>query len=104
MVRAIGIGVRPFCLLHQADLRDIPSPITPTMEATTPPISIHTDLSVGEPVKNRETSELNESMAMTPKTIRTMPPANSASEIALFMLFPFVTCVAFDLGLMRDDA
>jgi len=36
------------------------------MIATIPPISIHIALSAGEPVKNRETSELNESVAATP--------------------------------------
>src|ERR1051325_11720785 len=69
------------------------SRITPTMVVTTPPISIHTALSVGEPVKNRATSELNESMAMTPKTISTMPPARSASENALFMIGSFPVSV-----------
>ena len=49
------------------------------------------DLSVGEPVKKRETSELNDSVAFIPKTIITMPTANSASPIPLFILF-FVCC------------
>jgi hypothetical protein len=36
------------------------------MMATTPPTSIHIVLSVGEPVKNREMSELKDSDAATP--------------------------------------
>jgi hypothetical protein len=55
------------------------------MMATIPPMSIHIALSVGEPVKNRETSELNDFVAATPKTTRTIPPARIASEISLFI-------------------
>ena len=49
-------------------------------------ISIQTALSVGEPVKNLETSELNEFVALTPTTMRTMPPAISAREMILFIM------------------
>jgi hypothetical protein len=59
------------------------------MIATIPPIIIHIALSVGEPVKNLETSELNDFVAATPKTTRTIPPARIASEISLFIEFSF---------------
>jgi hypothetical protein len=36
-------------------------------------------------VNIRETSELNEFAALIPKTIRIIPPANSAIEMALFI-------------------
>ena len=58
------------------------------MIATTPPTSIHIALSVGEPVKNREMSELNDFDAATPKIVRRIPPARIASETALFMENP----------------
>jgi len=58
------------------------------MDATAPPINIHIALSVGEPVKKREMSELNDVVAMTPNTMRRMPTARRASEIALLMYFP----------------
>jgi hypothetical protein len=41
-------------------------PAMPTAVKTTPPMSIQIALSVGEPVKNFETSELNESVAAIP--------------------------------------
>src|SRR5881398_2220778 len=50
------------------------SPTTPTMDAATPPTSIHIALSVGEPVKKRAMSELNELAALTPKMSSRMPP------------------------------
>jgi hypothetical protein len=59
------------------------------MIATIPPIIIHIALSVGEPVKKRETSELNDFVAVTPKTTRTMPPAKTASAISLFIFIGF---------------
>ena len=49
------------------------------------------DLSVGEPVKKRDTSELNESVAFSPNMINTMPIANSASPIPLFIMF-LISC------------
>ena len=45
-----------------------------------PPTSNHIALSVGEPVKKREMSELSEFDALTPKTINTIPPTKSAIE------------------------
>jgi len=60
-------------------------PTSPRTVATTPPINIYIDLSVAEPVKNREISELDESYALMPKIKRRMPPARTASEIALFI-------------------
>jgi hypothetical protein len=61
------------------------SPTSPIMIATAPPTSIHIALSVGEPVKNREMSELNDFDAETPKIKRRIPPARIASDTALFM-------------------
>ncbi len=65
---------------------DVPrsNPARPTMLAAIPPISIQIALFVGEPVKKRETSELNELLEFTAKTINTIPPASSATEISLF--------------------
>ena len=54
-----------------------------------PPISSHIVLSVGEPVKKLETSELNDFDAETPYITRTIPPARIASEISLFIEFSF---------------
>src|SRR4051812_1685980 len=44
-------------------------PKRPIAAATPPPMSIQTALSVGEPVKNRNTSELKEFVALTPATM-----------------------------------
>src|ERR1700736_3201939 len=66
------------------------SPTTPTMDAATPPTNIHIALSVGEPVKKREMSELNDVDAMMPNTISRIPAARRASETALLMFFPFM--------------
>jgi len=60
-------------------------PTRPKTVATTPPTSIHIDLSVAEPVKNLEMSELDESYALMPKIKRSTPPASSAIEIVLFI-------------------
>jgi len=48
-------------------------------------------LSVGEPVKKRETSELSEFEALTPKTINATPPIKMAIETKdmLFISFSF---------------
>lgn len=65
----------------------------PAIRARTPAINIHTDLSVGEPVKNRDTSEPNESIAITPMTIRTIPTMTKAVDTMLFILcFSFWLC------------
>lgn len=66
------------------------SPTAPTTDATTPPTNIQIALSVGDPVKKREMSEVNDVDAMMPKIMSRIPPARSASETALFM---FVTTV-----------
>jgi hypothetical protein len=58
----------------------------PTTAAAMPPMSIQTALSVGDPVKNLATSELNEFVALMPRTIRTMPPASRAREMILFII------------------
>ena len=52
-----------------------------------PPMSIQTALSVGDPVKKRDTSELKEFVAFTPMTISTTPPTSSASETIRFIAF-----------------
>jgi hypothetical protein len=59
--------------------------VKPRPAATIPPISIQTALSVGEPVKNLETSEENEFVALTPTMIRMMPPTRRASATSLFI-------------------
>jgi hypothetical protein len=55
-------------------------PTAPVTDAAVPPTSNHIVLSVGEPVKKREMSELSEFDALTPNTINTIPPTRSASE------------------------
>jgi hypothetical protein len=52
-----------------------------------PPMSSHMVLSVGFPVKKRETPEAVESEALTPQMMRMIPPTTSASEMGLFMIF-----------------
>jgi len=59
--------------------------VRPTMEATRPPMSIQTALSVGEPVKNRETSELKELVALMPMIMSATPPTSRARETILFI-------------------
>ena len=44
----------------------------------------HIALLVGDPVKNRETSELNDPEALTPKVIKRVPTTSSAAEMPLF--------------------
>lgn len=46
-----------------------------------PPISIQTALFVGEPVKNRETSELKEFVALIPMMTNMMPPLGSVRSL-----------------------
>lgn len=60
--------------------------VRPTATAAAPPTSIQTALSVGDPEKNRETSELKELVAVIPITIRTTPPTRMAMERILFMM------------------
>jgi len=56
----------------------------PMMLAIVPPISIQMALSVGDPVKNLETSELKEFVALIPRTINTIPPTSRARANILF--------------------
>ncbi len=56
------------------------------MLARIPPINNQIALSVGEPVKKRDTLEPNELLAFTPKTISTIPIANNAIETGLFII------------------
>jgi hypothetical protein len=56
------------------------------MPSAIPPINIQTALSVGEPVKNRDTSELNEFVALAPNIARIIPPTNNAINMGLFMM------------------
>jgi hypothetical protein len=73
--------------------------------ATEPPTSIKIALLVGAPVKTRETSELNESLALIPKTIRIMPPTSSAIKMALFIeKVPFGFRCPRDLAASLDDS
>lgn len=58
----------------------------PIMAATKPPTNIQIALSVGEPVKNRDTSELNEFVALTPKATRTTPAIRKAQAMVLFIV------------------
>jgi len=62
-------------------------------------MSIQTALSVGEPVKNLDTSELKEWVALNPMMMSTIPPMSSAREMSLFM-FVFL----FSLGILPPDA
>jgi hypothetical protein len=60
-----------------------------TNPATTPiapPTKSQMVLSLGEPVKRRDTSELNDWEAFIPKTMRMIPTASSAMEIAWFIV------------------
>jgi hypothetical protein len=81
------IGIALFFLMRSAqacfDPRITPNrPMKPTM---TPAMSIQTALSVGDPVKNLETSELNEFVACTPKIMSITPPMSRTIEIILFI-------------------
>lgn len=60
-------------------------PNNPTVVATIPATSSQIAFFVGEPVKNRETSEVNDSEALTPHIIKTIPATSSATERPLFM-------------------
>ncbi|GDY13828.1 hypothetical protein LBMAG53_27060 [Planctomycetota bacterium] len=66
----------------QSEARRNPNPLTAISAA--PPITIQIDLSVGEPVKNLETLEENESIAMRPKTTKAIPAMSRIKERALF--------------------
>ena len=60
--------------------------VKPRPAATIPPMSIRIALSVGEPVKNLETSEEKELVALTPMMMRIMPPTRRASARILFII------------------
>ena len=64
------------------------------MLLTIPPIKSHMDLSVGAPVKKRETPDVNELTELTPKTSRTTPSTSNAIPMGLFigLEFPFAVC------------
>jgi hypothetical protein len=49
-------------------------------------MSIQTALSVGDPVKNLETSELKEFVALNPMMMSTIPPTSRARGIILFIM------------------
>jgi hypothetical protein len=68
----------------------LPLNTRPTTAAAIPPMSIHMDLSVGVPVKKRVMSEPNESDALIPKIINTIPATTSPSPRALFII-----CLSF---------
>jgi hypothetical protein len=69
----------------QADFEPRTVKAKPTTAATRPPMSIQTALSVGEPVKNRDTSELKEFVALMPKIMRTTPPTRRPRETIRFI-------------------
>jgi hypothetical protein len=60
---------------------------SPATAATAPPTTIQMALSVGEPLKNFDTSELKDVEALMPKASRTMPPTRRAIAIGLFIKF-----------------
>lgn len=49
-------------------------------------MSVQTALLVGDPVKNLETSELKELVALNPITMSTIPPTSRAREMILFIM------------------
>ena len=61
-------------------------PVRPMTVATMPPMSIQMALSVGEPVKNRDTSELKEFVALMPMIMSAIPPTSRARETILFII------------------
>lgn len=71
---------------HQACFHLPNASVRPTPVATMPPMSIQTALSVGEPVKNRDTSELKEFIALMPMIMSATPPASRAKEKILFIM------------------
>ena len=58
----------------------------PVMPAPMPQMSIHIDLSVGFPVKKRDTSDPKESDSLIPKATKAIPAANSPIPSALFIM------------------
>ena len=74
--------------IYRETLRKVIKP--PVMTLARPPISSQMDLIVGDPVKNREKSELMESVARLAKTSRTMPTTTNAMPRGLFHSFVLV--------------
>jgi hypothetical protein len=71
----------------------------PTMADAQPPTSSHKVLFVGDPVKARETPELNESEALNPIQIKMIPTTNRAIPI------PFcITILSFAAGHSKFQA
>src|SRR6185436_287528 len=59
--------------LRQPRRRPMKTMAMPRTAATAPPISIHIERSVGEPVKARDTSDVNECDSLKPNTSRSKP-------------------------------
>jgi len=72
--------------LRQPRRRPMKTMAMPRTAATAPPISIHIERSVGEPVKARDTSDVNECDSLKPNTSRSKPAAISAIPIAVFIV------------------
>jgi hypothetical protein len=73
-------------------------PVSPAMVAAAPPSNIQTALSVGAPVKRREKSDPNESEALMPKMISTIPITSSTSETGVFIVFLFALSNPWKIG------
>jgi hypothetical protein len=58
---------------------------SPAAATMAPPTTNQMALSVGEPVKNFDTSEVNDVAALMPKMSKMMPPHRSAMAIGLFI-------------------
>ena len=66
-------------------MRNVPT--KPMRAATVPPMTIQMALLVGDPVKNLETSELKEFVALTPIMMSTTPPTSRAIVNSLLIRF-----------------
>ena len=82
----------------QADFREVRVRKRPVIPAAIPPISSHIDLSVGVPVKKRDTSEPKDSDALMPKIVSTIPAINSPMPSALFINSLSQCCLLFLSG------
>ncbi len=71
-----------------------------------PPTNIKTDLSVGDPVKNLDTSEPNESMARSPIMTSTIPPITKTIDMILFIAHPIfrVYCCNTNVANIHKDS
>jgi len=61
--------------------------------AMIPPMSIQMALSVGDPVKNLDTSEPKEFVALTPKMMSTTPPTSRATATILFIAVSYYVLI-----------